>query len=1637
EAEFGDTSLQLLGINDEGPAGILSPGAEGSFQLFFKPNFSGGGTVNLGISSLKPGEVIDWNTILDASKPDNISLDAWATVKANLIAELGVTSTDYQNNLAENATYLDQLETRTDDIAKLFSLEYLKATDGGALLRPATLGALGYSHTFAWEITAARQLNGSLLVDIAGTQVRFEHNSDGSYTLVGQGSSTLTETGGAFEFHQQNGTSIAFNRDGNFAEIRDSNNHNVQATYDGGHLTNVVADNGYSLSFIYDNAGRLIQQTDQAGRTVSFAYDANNQHLTSVTTPDGITEYGYVTEPGAAQHQVSSIKLADGTVQHFEYDASGQLIKESVNNGTEAVTYSYVGINEVIATDSTGTSAHLWLNENGQIAQIEDALGNVSQLRYDANGNLTGIANADGTATGIEYDAGGNPLSVQDALGHKVDFAYETQFGQLAVVTDQRGNAIDYGYDSHGNLNQITYADGSSETYNYDTDGDLNVAVNRRGESVTYTFDDKGQLTQKSYADGSTATYSYDAHGNLTSAIDADSSSSFQYDSADRLVKVTDGDGRWLSYTYDDAGRRTEMADQAGHVTYYSYDDLGHLSQLTDGAGNLVAAYSYDAAGRLSHGENGNGTYTTYDYDLAGQLTHLVNFRADGTVNSRFDYTYDEMGRRTDVATLDGTTHYNYDAIGQLTGVTLPDGHHIEYHYDAAGNRTVVDDESTTTSYATNTLNQYTNSSNATYSYDADGNMTGKTEHGVTTTYGYDAENHLVSVVNPTDTWSYEYDALGNRIASFHNGERIEYQLDPTGMVNVVGEYNSTGDEVARYTYGIGLESQILSGSNYYYDFNAIGSTAGLSGSTSAYVNQYSYLPFGENIVTSETVANSFEYVGQWGVMDAGNGLDFMRARFYNEEDGRFIQQDPIGVNGGLNLYGYTLNAPINYSDPTGYVIWSQVGKGALSIAGGALFGLGLLAATPAVSVGFVASGILTACALYNTYSIVGGTVVMLKGFMNEKTKFEGSFFKDLGTFSGNETAIWVGDVADNVFSIVTGRILGTKSLKLFELGVTRASTLLQKTTFTNDVVSKAIGNWEIWANVYDKWTGQTSKTVSVVQPKDPNDIIGPKGFGDENWTSTKNALGYTIRYENQETATAPAQQVTITQTLDSDLNLGSFRLGNFGWGDISITVPDNTSFYIDRLDLRSTKGYMVDVVAGVDVAKHEAYWSFTTIDPNTGEIPEDPTIGFLPTNVEKGSGEGFVNYSIRANAEAPTGTVIDAKATIVFTTQEPIDTPAISNTLDTQAPESHVEAVNNTIVESAQFLLRWSGSDVGSAIAGYTVYASDNGGESTPWLENTSLTEATYAGQSGHSYAFYTVASDNAGNKEAAPEKADLTIQVTDNAALTDMTSPKISSVVLPADGLYSNGQALDIAVHFTETMVVDIAGLSPVIKLTIGNTDVEALYQSGSGTNTLLFRHIVADGETDTGGISLGPVIQTNGATLRDVAGNPLFDFASTHNLSGNITFWKTGATISGVTAHISSTTDTSQSDGSFTLPNIPSGTRALTPTLPPDTTDKGTVDLLDAITILKSIVGLTPLNHYQEIAADFDKSDGVDLNDAIGILKHVVGLPAPTPEWVFLDKSDTIPFLEPIMVDLTSDTTVDLVGILRGDVDGSWFE
>ena len=344
---------------------------------------------------------------------------------------------------------------------------------------------------------------------------------------------------------------------------------------------------------------------------------------------------------------------------------------------------------------------------------------------------------------------------------------------------------------------------------------------------------------------------------------------------------------------------------------------MGRLEQLTDGSGNVIVTYTYDADGRLSKKVNGNGTYTTYQYDTDGNVLHLFkNYAPDRSINSRFDYTYNALGLETTEATLDGTWTYTYDADAQLvhavfasTNPSVP-SQDLAYSYDAMGNRIATVINGATTGYVTNNMNEYTSVGGVAYSYDANGNLLSDG----TITYTYNSLNELTSVTGPGGATSHTYNALGQRVASTTNGVTTQYEIDPSGLGNVVGEYAGNGTLVMEYSYGLGLVSEVgATGNAAYYNFDAAGNTASITNVDGQPLNQYVYLPFGQTTnVVSTLSPNLFTVVGQFGVLVDESGLSFMQARFLNPELGRFITQDPAGGSTNDNLYAYGNNDPID-----------------------------------------------------------------------------------------------------------------------------------------------------------------------------------------------------------------------------------------------------------------------------------------------------------------------------------------------------------------------------------------------------------------------------------------------------------------------------------------------------------------------------------------------------------------------------------------------------------------------------------------------------------------------------------------------------------------------------------------------------
>jgi uncharacterized repeat protein (TIGR01451 family)/CSLREA domain-containing protein len=283
------------------------------------------------------------------------------------------------------------------------------------------------------------------------------------------------------------------------------------------------------------------------------------------------------------------------------------------------------------------------------------------------------------------------------------------------------------------------------------------------------------------------------------------------------------------------------------------------------------------------------------------------------------------------------------------------------------------------------------------------------------------------------------------------------------------------------------------------------------------------------------------------------------------------------------------------------------------------------------------------------------------------------------------------------------------------------------------------------------------SSAITPVGAYDPNDKVGPRGHGTPRYISGLEPMPYTIFFENKSTATAPAEQVLITDQLDpTKFDLNSFTLGTITFGSIAVTPPMGLSEWTTDVDLRPSKPTIVRYYATVDKKTGVATFRFNSLDPETGLPHEDPDAGFLPPNKISTEGQGSVSFVIRAKT-LPVNTVIRNKARIYFDENPFIDTPEWTNTVEYTRPSSRVLALP-ALQNVATFPVRWSGTDTGSGIQRYTIYVSENNGAYKVWQSQVTKTTANFTGRGGRNYRFYSVAEDGAGNIEETPLVPDAT---------------------------------------------------------------------------------------------------------------------------------------------------------------------------------------------------------------------------------------------------------------------------------------
>jgi len=257
-------------------------------------------------------------------------------------------------------------------------------------------------------------------------------------------------------------------------------------------------------------------------------------------------------------------------------------------------------------------------------------------------------------------------------------------------------------------------------------------------------------------------------------------------------------------------------------------------------------------------------------------------------------------------------------------GVAPFNGEVDTWTYDAIGNRTssTVNGVTTGYSYLKNPGNpndgwKLASDGINSYSYDANGNTTSRSGGGAATSFTWDFENRLQALTGGSVAASYQYDHWGRRSMKTVGGAQTAYLYNRQH----VAEENSPSS-TAYYLHAPGVDNllaMVRDGSPYYYSTDDLGSVALLSDPTGTVAASYTYDAWGGVRAQSGSVANAFGFTGR----ETGEvGTQYSRERWLLPAVGRFLSEDPMGLEPDINPYRYGTNSPILTTDPMGLDAW-------------------------------------------------------------------------------------------------------------------------------------------------------------------------------------------------------------------------------------------------------------------------------------------------------------------------------------------------------------------------------------------------------------------------------------------------------------------------------------------------------------------------------------------------------------------------------------------------------------------------------------------------------------------------------------------------------------------------------------------
>jgi len=680
----------------------------------------------------------------------------------------------------------------------------------------------------------------------------------------------------------------------------------------------------------YDGFGRVsASSVGDPGGTIELdhAYDGLDR-LYSVSNP-------YQTGTGAETPHYTT---------YLPYDSLGRILTQTASDGKAATQTAYSG-NTTTVTDPAGVGRTLTSDALGRLTNV---LESPSYLKYTTAYLYDPIDDLTAVCQGAAFSGGSCPSGSQSRL---------------------------FGYDSLKRLTSAANPETASvaTSYTYDADGNLATKSDPNGNKVTNSYDALNRITSKIYTGAATpaVTYCYDGTaqgacvnapsgsssnliGRLTLVDSSASSTAYgNYDPRGNILQSTQATGGHsypFSYTYNLANSVTGETLPSGRTVAWGHDSADRISSATGTPpGGTAKTYAssvlYASQGgigqiNLGNGPLGQGLVEWRTYDALRQQLTGINLGTSNTDSSKLALglaycpgapppsscaTNNGNLQSQTIGPLGATQTYTYDTLNRLWVSTEKTGTTTNwsetFNYDNFGNRWVPSSSGISLSPLTVTVNYYNSATNrSTYQYlgyDNNGNQNFVSPY----TIAYDAENRqtgITSTMNGSAVYGYDGD-----------GRRVTKAI--TGGATTTYVYDAEGELAAEYS----TQPPAMPCATCYLTVDHLGSTRLLTDQNGNPVSRHDFLPFGEELTTSNRtppmnygVTDDINQKFTGKERDAETGLDYFGARYFSSAQGRFTSPDPIHIMPQKlldpqqwNMYAYVRNNPLRLVDPTGMYV--------------------------------------------------------------------------------------------------------------------------------------------------------------------------------------------------------------------------------------------------------------------------------------------------------------------------------------------------------------------------------------------------------------------------------------------------------------------------------------------------------------------------------------------------------------------------------------------------------------------------------------------------------------------------------------------------------------------------------------------